>query len=235
MTAYTLNGTPLQRRSETRDLGVLLDAKLTFASHVDLTVAKARRMLGLVIRSMQLSRRHNTTRFDHKAMLCTFYAHVRSILEYGCVVWSGAAVTHLKRLEKVQHKFLMWLARHSDKPTDMADYRSLLAHFNVRSIKARFAQYDLMFLFHIHHGKIDCSDLLAAFGLSVPGRSTRAIALWSVPRGRVNTVQRNVFTRTPSLCNSFLNCDTGVDFFTSTVSSFKSSVISFTMTLGAYI
>ena len=32
--AYSLNDTVLERRSETRDLGVILDSKLTFASHV---------------------------------------------------------------------------------------------------------------------------------------------------------------------------------------------------------
>ena len=192
-------------------------------------------MLGLVIRSMQLSRRHHRARFDHKAMLCTFYAHIRSTLEYGCVVWAGAAVTHLKRLERVQHKFLMWLASNSDNPIDSIDYRTLLSHFNVRSIKARFAQYDLMFIFHIHHARIDSPDLLRAFGLSVPRRPTRSLALWHVPFARVNTVLRDVFTRTPSLCNSFLNSDTTVDFFTSTVFSFKSSVIGFTKTLDTYL
>ena len=233
--AYTLDGTVLQRRTETRDLGVFLDSKLTFACHIDQAIARSNRMLGLVIRSMQLSRRHSRARFDHRAMLCTYYAHVRSILEYGCVVWAGAAVTHLKRLEKVQHRFLVWLARNSDRPSNTTDYCALLSYFNVRSIKSRLAQYDLMFLFHVHRSCIDSPVLLASFGLAVPARSTRSFVLWSVPRGRVNTVQRNVFTRTPSLCNSFLAADTSVDMFTSTVYSFKSRVIAFTKTLGAYV
>ena len=96
---YSLNDSILHRRSETRDLGAILDCKLTFAAHIDLKVAKANRMLGLIIRSMQLSRRHNRASYDHKTMLCTYYAHVRSILEYGCVVWAGAATrtNHLKQ------------------------------------------------------------------------------------------------------------------------------------------
>jgi len=235
---YTLNGTALERRSVTRDLGVLLDSKLTFGPHVDHTIAKANLMLGLVIRSMQLSRCTNRARFDHKAMLCTFYAHVRSVLEYGCVVWAGAAVTHLKRLERVQHKFLMWLAFNSDKPHESIDYKVLLTHFNVTSIRARFAHYDLLFLFNIHRARIDCPDLLAAFGprfgLCVPRRPTRTLTLWHVPFARVNTVLRSPVTRVPSLCNTFLNCDNSVDIFTSTVYSYKSSVIGFTRTLDAY-
>ena len=140
ITAYTLDGAVLQRRTETRYLGVVLDTKLTFASHIDSTVAKANRMLGLVIRSMQLSKRHSRARFDHRAMLSAFCAHVRATIEYGSVVWGGAAVTHLKRLERVQHKFLLWLARNSDRPSDDLEYRALLSHFSLPSIKSRFGQ-----------------------------------------------------------------------------------------------
>ena len=232
---YTLNGATLARRTETRDLGILLDTKLTFAPHTDAIIARANRMLGLVIRSMQLSKRHNRARHNHKAMLCTFYAHVRSIIEYGSVVWSGAAATHLKRLERVQHKFLKWLASNSDRPIDSVDYHVLLSHFNVRSIRSRLAQHDLMFLFHIHRGTIDCPDLVSAFGLSVPQRLTRSLSLWHAPRGRVNTVQRNVFIRAPSLCNAFLRSDSTVDFFTSSSFSFKSRVICFANSLGTYL
>ena len=143
--------------------------------------------------------------------------------------------THLKRLERVQHKFLMWLARNSDKPTASADYRALLSHFSVRSIRSRFAQYDLMFLYHVHRARIDCPDLVSAFGLSVPGRSTHSYVLWHVPRARVNTVQCCVFSRTPQLCNVFLNSDKTVDFFMCTECSFKSRVIGYSMTLDTFL
>ena len=85
---YSLNGTVLERRSETRDLGVQLDAKLTFASHVDSAVSKANRMLVLLIRSMQLPRFRQKSRLDHRALIRAYNAHVRPLLEYGSVVWS---------------------------------------------------------------------------------------------------------------------------------------------------
>ena len=134
---------------------LILESKLTFAVHIDITIAKVNRMLGLLIRSMQTSRRQSRAPIDHRVMLRTFYAHVRSILEFGCVVWAGAAISHLERLERVQHKFLMLLARCSDKRSDNLDYLALLSHFSVRSIKSRFVQYDLMSLLHIHHARLD--------------------------------------------------------------------------------
>ena len=95
---YVLDGTELTRCVEIRDLGVILDTKLTFAAHVDVTVSKARRMLGLLIRSMQQPSGLRRAHIRYKPMLSVFYAHVRSVLEYGSVVWSGAALSHLKRL-----------------------------------------------------------------------------------------------------------------------------------------
>ena len=69
-----------------------------------------------------------------------------------------------------------------------------------------------VFLFHVHHAMLDSTVLLGAFGLNVPGRSTRSSVLWHVPRARVNTVQRSLYTRIPSTCNSFLQSDSSVDF-----------------------
>ena len=65
---YHINGTTLQRKQEARDLGVILDDKLSFARHVDTTVARARRMLGLVIRSMQQSRSLRARALDYRAL-----------------------------------------------------------------------------------------------------------------------------------------------------------------------
>jgi len=107
--SYVLDGHQLERCVRIRDLGVILDAKLTFADHVDATVSKANRMLGLLMRSMQVSVRAHRTRFDHVAALAAYKAHVRSVMEYGSLTWSGAAVTHLRRLERLQHRFLMRL------------------------------------------------------------------------------------------------------------------------------
>jgi hypothetical protein len=47
---YSLNGQNLERKSVIRDLGVLMESKLTFSEHVDVTVSKARQLLGFIMR-----------------------------------------------------------------------------------------------------------------------------------------------------------------------------------------
>ena len=144
--SYVLDGHHLERCVRIRDLGVILDTKLTFADHIDATVSKANRMLGLLMRSMQTSVSQHRTRFDQAASLAAYKAHVRSVLEYGSFIWSGAAITHLRRLERLQHRFLMWLGSKTRATCPPLDYASLLKLFGCPSVKSRIIQMDLKFM-----------------------------------------------------------------------------------------
>ena len=231
---YTMDGIVLGRCAEVRDLGVILDSKLTFAKHVDATVAKSRRMLGLLIRSMQMSACPRRAKLNYRALLTAYCSHVRSIMEYGSVVWSGAAVTHLKRLERIQHTFLIWLACSSDRNSSSLSYDQLLKQFNVSSIKSRFLQHDLMFIHNIFHGRIDCPELLSSFHLSAPVRRNRSPVLWHVPFARVSTVKGGPICRVSHECNALLHSFSDLDFFGSSSATYRVSVRSHVAQSGAY-
>ena len=77
---YHISNIPLQRVGEVRDLGVILDSKLTFSAHINNVVLKANRALGLLIRSFKTSLPRQ--KLNQKALLTAYYANVRSILEY---------------------------------------------------------------------------------------------------------------------------------------------------------
>ena len=212
MGTYRLGGETLERVSEMRDLGVIVDEKLTFASQVDHMVRKACRALGVLIRSFQTGKQGRSFyRCDSKALVSTYCANVRSILEYGCVVWGGAAETHLKRLERVQHKFLMWLCHRCRITDPTLRYEELLQRFRVASLAGRRRQHDLLFIRNVHRQAIDSSFLLYHLPLVVPSRTLRRHALFYVPHARVNTVQRGLFCRIPRLCNSFLESNHAAD------------------------
>ena len=183
-----LDGHKLERCVRVRDLGVILDTKLTFADHVDTTMAKANRMLGLLMRSMQSAPRVRNKELDHRAVLCAYKAHVLSVIEYGGVIWSGAAKTHMVRFERLQHRFLMWLGARCSTRCPM-DYQSLLEHFRCSSVRSRMAQIDVMFLRSVLGGRVDCPNAVSMFSLAVPSRRTRNARLFHVPFGRVETVK----------------------------------------------
>ena len=232
LSSYILDGHELERCDRIRDLGVLLDSKLTFAHHIDTTMAKANKMLGLLMRSMQMAHRPRGRNFDHTAVMCAFNAHVRSVLEYACVIWSGAAVSHLARLERLQHRFLMWLAANTRANCPSLDYNSLLLHFNTMSIKSRFVQADVMFLCGVLNNRFDCDHLVPMFGLTVPGRRSRHTGLLHEPFARVNVVKSSLFTRLPRSCNALLHHAPSADIFH--YSSFKRAALEYARTQAAY-
>ena len=143
-TKYFIDSIELKRMSEIRDLGVTIDTKLTFAYHVSDIVSRANRALGLLMRSFQVGTK--ASKFNRSAVLAAFSANVRSILEYCSVVWAGAADSHTARVDRVQHKFLIWLLTHTSSGYAASlSYESLLLHFKIPSLASRRVQHDLLF------------------------------------------------------------------------------------------
>ena len=190
-------------------------------------MSKANKALGLLIRSFQTGLPKQ--KLNRKALMAAYCANVRSILEYGSVVWSGAAKTHLKRLERIQHKFLLWLAARAggaDRPASL-EYSHLLSFFNILSLEARRTKFDLLYLRNIFSGGIDSSFLLSCFALHVPSRMTRKINLFSVPYARVATVKAGTFVRLVADANDFMSQYPQVDFFADSSSAFKSLAVAY--------
>ena len=167
-------------------------------------------------------------KFRTSSVLTAYFANVRSILEYGSVIWTGAAKTNTVRVDRVQHKFLMWLLSHtSSGRSPSLSYEILLRHFRLPSLNSRRTQHDIIFIRNIFRNKIDSSELLAAFSLHSPTRSTRTTRLFSEPRARVGTVQTGMFCRLPRAANAFFNHTTDADLFNDTFCAFKRYVVSY--------
>ena len=223
-TSYMIGADTLEHVHQIRDLGVILDTKLTFGAHVDQTVRKANCALGVLIRSYQKASPRGYLRVS--SVLTSYYAHVRSNLEYCSVIWNGAADTHTDRIRRIEHKFLMWLNAHCRNSSASLSYGDLLRHFRLTSASARRAQHDIMFIRNVFKGRISSSFLLQSFSLSVPGRATRQQArmLMAVPFARVNTVKESLFIRLPKQLNRFIQSHPTVDVFTDSFYCFRSQV-----------
>ena len=109
--AYAIGGVVLERVEGMRNLSILLDQRLTFGDHVEHTVRKANRALGLLMRTFGTGRRGRSLDMLKPVTFCT-RASPTSVpfflfsSTYCSVVWSGAARTHVQRIERVQEKFL---------------------------------------------------------------------------------------------------------------------------------
>ena len=213
VSTYSINHAILERVSEIRDLGVILDSKLTFGPHIDSVVGRANRALGMYVRSLSSHRATREKKFPPSPLIVGFNAHIRSIVEFGSVIWAGAAKTHLKRIERIQHKFLIWLAVNSTKPCASLDYDVLLQHFEVLSINKRLALNDFNFIHNVFSGRINSPHVLSMFSLAVPSGRTRSRPVLHEPTARVETIRSGMFCRLPRLVNSLCATRPTADLF----------------------
>ena len=231
LATYKIRLFVLRHVEKVRDLGVWLDSKLTFSAHVDFIVGKANRAMGVLIRSLQTCR--TAGGLQTGPILAAYFGNVRSILEYGCVIWGGAAPTHLKRLDSIQHKFLSWLSySQQSRPAHFTSYHDLLHHFKVSSLEKRRFQYDVCFVHKVVCGKVDSAYLLGCFPLHVPQRRTRAgpAQLLHVPsahQANKETIMRGLFRRAVLAFNAHVGRVAAADPFHATPSGFRASVRSF--------
>ena len=224
--SYTISGIQLENVSTIRDLGVVLDPKLTFSDHVDFIVSKANKALGLLIRTFQTAAPR--CRLNKHAVLTAYKTNVRSILEYCSVIWAGAAKCHVVRIERIQHKFLMWFASHCDTNCTSLDYNRLMSLYNIEHLHSRRVKIDIMFLCKLFRGFTSSSHLLEFFSLHVPARVTRSasVTLLNVPSAtsrwsRVNTVIHGLFVRIPHLVNSLVTAIPNCDVFHDTMGQLR--------------
>jgi hypothetical protein len=68
--SYMLDGTVVDRVSSINDLGVIMDEKITFSEDVDVMVAKAFAMLGLIRRLSLELRDPYTLKYLYTSLVC---------------------------------------------------------------------------------------------------------------------------------------------------------------------
>lgn len=78
---YSIDGENLKRVSEIKDLGIILDSKLTFDNHVNYVFRRCNKLLGFVFR---VCRRFRT----QKSIMFLYNSLIRSLCEYGAVIWN---------------------------------------------------------------------------------------------------------------------------------------------------
>ena len=87
-------GTTLQDVSQQKHLGLIFSSDLAWSHHINYTVGKARRLIG-VMRLLQ-------HRLSRRTLELIYFIYIRPILEYGDVVWGGCTQFNADLLEAVQ-------------------------------------------------------------------------------------------------------------------------------------
>lgn len=183
---YKMNASSVNRVSSIKDLGLILDSKLKFTEHIATTTAKAYAILGFIKR--------NTQQFEDVYCLKTLYCSlVRSILEYGVLVWAPYHVTLCFRIEKIQRNFVRYALRLLpwNDPVVLPPYEDRCALIRLSTLADRRILLQRLFIFDILDNNVDCAELLGKIQFNAPARQTRQNDLLRIPQHRTVYGQNN--------------------------------------------
>ena len=142
------DGSPIEEKECTRDLGVQLGTNLTFSAQVDHAVTAGSRMAGWALRSF----RHR----GRGVMMTLFRSLVQPRLDYCSQLWSPADQSSINRLEAVQKSFV---CRIRDRALDELNYWGRLQLLRLYSQERRRERYMVCFLWKLSCGLVSGYDL----------------------------------------------------------------------------
>ena len=93
---YRLGRDTIATSDVERDLGIIIDNKLTFHEHCSSVVAKANRLLGLIRRSFEY--------INADIILHLYESLVRPVLEYGNIIWGPHYIMKQQAIRKIQRR-----------------------------------------------------------------------------------------------------------------------------------
>jgi hypothetical protein len=91
---YFITGIP---QNSYVDLGVIIDSKLSFESHVSSIVSKARQRVSILFRGFVTCNLY--------VIRQAFVTYIRPILEYNSIVWNPSFIFLIDLIESVQRNF----------------------------------------------------------------------------------------------------------------------------------
>ncbi|XP_034839852.2 uncharacterized protein [Maniola hyperantus] len=192
---YKVDGVPMLRVSEVRDLGVNLNKELTFRTHIVKCCKKAYRNLGFLLRTVGGFTNMN-------AVVALYNALVRSQLEGNAVIWSPHETKYRLMLERVQNKFarFLYLKLYGVYPFYPLMYPTLfvLGMVGYNELRVRRELALVTYIFKVIRGALHSPDVLGQVRFLVPdgyvGRRRRPPLLW-VPVGRTSLLSKAPLTR----------------------------------------
>lgn len=215
---YSLGGHRLEILNSYQDLGILLDQKLNFISHINMTVTKARGVLAFIKRWAKEFTDPYTTKQLYTSL-------VRPILEYGSVVWDPIYNVHVNNIESVQKQFLLFSLRSLpwNPAVNLPSYTSRLALIKLPTLQSRRTMLNVTFLFNLLNGDIRSEFLVNSLSFNVPVRPSRYFVFLSLRYFRENYANAEPFRK---ICSDFNKLYSLIDFSLN-VNSIKQNVINF--------
>lgn len=145
----------IDRVTEMRDLGVIMDKKLSFAAHTEYITNKSNAVLQFVKRQ--------SPKFDTDVKKILYSALVRSNLEFACPIWSSHHEIYKTKIESIQKQMVMFLNGDDKRRIDgnyiLLPYIERCNAFDLATLARRRTNAIVIFIHSIITGKYKCNFL----------------------------------------------------------------------------
>lgn len=212
---YTLNHESIQIVSEVRDLGIIIDSKLTFESHMVAIVQKALRNLGFLKRTC--------SEFSNPRSVIVLYCSlVRSHLEFSSVIWNPQYLKYIHMVENVQRKFIKYLNYRFNRRLHNEPYPLQIKHYNILSLSNRRLLSDMITLYRIVNGLLDSPFSVERLLYYCDSCNTRQMPLFRAPAFNTFSCRNSPLIR---IMRSYNNNFSNIDLFSMSLPSFKKRIL----------
>lgn len=167
---YCINDNKLNSVSSIKNLGIILSHNLNFQDHIECVVKKSLRVLGYV-------KRHSSQFKDLDSFKLLYCTLIRSILEYGSTIWSPYTKSNIDFIERVQNRFLNFIAFKFNITIDQDDLTPVRSLLNLPTLAARRELADIYFIYKLINNRIDAPYLLRCVPFNIPAYNIVMILL----------------------------------------------------------
>lgn len=152
---YFMDLHQVDRVSELRCLGVKMDSKLNFNSHMEYAINKSKASLSFVGRQSQF--------LDQDVVKILYSALVRSTIEFACSIWSPKHKTHKTSIESIQKQLLIFMngdhINRSNNNYVLRPYDERCVDAALQTLVRRRANSSAMFIHGLISGKTNAPNL----------------------------------------------------------------------------
>ena len=144
---YSINGNLLDYETCEKDLGVVINTRLSWKTQCDSLISKANRQLGLVRRTCYFIK-------DTKQRHALYPSLVRSIFEHCCQVWAPQDVISLNFFDLLQRRAVKWILKESHKSYSNEEFLNKQRNLDLLPMNYKFILSDLILFYKIVYKKV---------------------------------------------------------------------------------
>lgn len=194
---YHINGQNIERVYEIRDLGVIMDFKLNFNSHIEYIKRKSEAALGFV-------RRQSRMKLSPETATLLYTSLVRSNLEFANVVWMPHNNEQITSIESVQKQATIFLTGEYRNRVEnnfvLTPYIDRCLLSNLTSLVRRRLNAAVLFIHKIISGRYQAPDIRNELILNTGTRCLRRPEFIRIKNCRT---ERSLFSPLNMACRAF--------------------------------